>query len=374
MLRYATGYKQIAALVGLTAALMAGATGAALAAPHDATTKPTVTVIGTGGTIAGLAASRVDFQTYKGDQLSAADLVKFLQPEVGGIANVESTEFSEEGANDQPISHYYYDLSKLVDERLKKADAVVVSAGTRTVEDLAYWLDLTVRSPKPVVVTGSERPWNVISSDGPANLYNAVALAASGRTKCFGTVVMLNDEILAARDATKTNTLRLDAFQGRALGVLGVVDERRIRLLHAPARVQSCGHAAWRTPFDLSKLSQARLPSVEIGYSYAGAGGEEITAFAGAGARGIVMAGDPSTRQYEAALEAIKHGVVFVAANRNISGAVYDPGVPGVVAAEDLLPQKARLLLMLSLALTGNVEQIQHWFSVYGVPQFEPTG
>src|SRR5262245_24399354 len=107
VLKYAAGRGRAAALLGLIAALMASTTGAAKAAPRAAAAKPSVTVIGTGGTISGLAENRADFETYKGDQLKASDLVKFLRPEVNGIADVETTEFQEEAAGDQPISHYY---------------------------------------------------------------------------------------------------------------------------------------------------------------------------------------------------------------------------------------------------------------------------
>jgi L-asparaginase len=364
-----SGRKTVATLLCLAAALMAG--GPELATADTPPAKPSVAVIGVGGTIAGVAESRVGFQTYAGGRLSAADLVEYLQPEVGAIADVRASDFRRSDATGYRLG-FYYDLSKLIDEQLEQVDAVVVATATQTMEELAYWLDLTVRSPKPVVVTGSMRTWNVISSDGPANLYNAVMLAASDRTRCFGSVVMLNDEIFAARDATKTSTLRLDSYQAWEVGVLGAIDEKRIRLPHAPARVQSCGDARWRTPFDLSKVARDRLPRTEIVYAYADAGGEAITGFADSGVRGIVVAGDPSVPQFQAAQSAIRQQIVFVAANRNGSGAVYDSGVPGVVAAEDLLPQKARLLLTLSLAMSDDLGQIKAWFSEYGAPQFIP--
>jgi L-asparaginase len=259
-------------------------------------------------------------------------------------------------------------MSTLVDERLAEADAAVVLCGTRGLEELAYWLDLTVRSPKPVTITGSMRPWNALGSDGPANLYNAIVLASAGRTTGFGTVVMLNDRILAAREATKGSTLRLDTYESREWGVLGTIDAANIRLLRAPARLRQHGSPLWTTPFDLSAVSA--LPRTEIAYSYVDASGDAITAFAAAGARGIVIAGDPSDRQGPAVKSAIAGGTVIVAANRNTSGAVYETGVPGIISAEDLLPQKARLLLTLGLALTSDLDQLRSWFHEYGVPEF----
>ncbi|MDT4990098.1 MAG: L-asparaginase, partial [Micromonosporaceae bacterium] len=248
--------------------------------------------------------------------------------------------------------------------------AAVVLCGTRPLEELAYWLDLTVRSPKPVVVTGSIRPWNAFGGDGPANLYNAIALASSGRTTGFGTVVLFNDRILAARDATKASTLRLDTYESREWGVLGMVDAANIRLLRAPARVRHHGTPRWATPFDLAQIAAETLPRTEIAYSYADASGAAITAFGRAGVPGIVMAGDPSDRQGAAIKEAIKGGAVFVAANKNTSGSVYETGVPGIIPAEDLLPQKARVLLTLGLALTDDLTRLRSWFREYGVPEF----
>lgn len=328
-----------------------------------------VAVIGTGGTIGGIAPSRTDFQTYKGGQLTAADLVDALRAEVGSLAELETTEFRGDSPPGLKLADYH-DLTMLVDQYLEHCDAVVITTGTQLMEELAYWLDLTVRSPKPVVVTGSLRPWNVLGSDGPSNLYNALVLAAGGRTAGFGTVVLLNDEILAARDVTKTSTLRLNAFQSRQFGVLGTVDGGQVRLLRAPARVRLSGTPEWATPFDLTTIARADLPRVEIVYTYVDAGGEAIRAFVDGGARGVVVAGDPSIPQFEAIQHGVKQGLIVVAGNRNGSGAVYDTGVPGVVAAEDLLPQKSRLLLLLALARTDDVEQIASWFAEYGVPQF----
>ncbi|MER5755692.1 asparaginase [Streptomyces sp. NPDC002088] len=327
--------------------------------------KPKVAVIGTGGTITGVAEDRADFEEYDGSSLPIADIVDGLRPELDAVAEVTTAEGPEQTAMTD-----YYDLSLQVDRALRTADAVVVTAGTKSLEELAYFLDLTVRSPKPVIVTGSMRPSNVFSADGPANLYNSIVLAASERTRCFGTVVMLNDEILAAREATKTSTLRLDTFQAREQGVLGTVDGERVRLLRAPARIQNCGKNSWRTPFDVSEMDRDKLPRTEIVASYPDAGGEAITAFAEAGAKGIVVAGDPSPEEASALRAVLGKGATVVAGSRTGSGAVYDAGAPGVLPAEDLLPQKARILLLLTLATTREPEDIAKRFARYGVPQF----
>ncbi|MBO1334090.1 asparaginase [Streptomyces sp. VRA16 Mangrove soil] len=349
----------------VVAALLAGLVPTLPAAAKTDDGKPKVAVIGTGGTITGVAGNRADFEEYEGSSLPISDIVQGLRPELDAVARVTTSE-----GPDKTAMTDYYDLSRQVDRQLRTADAVVVTAGTKSLEELAYFLDLTVRSSKPVIVTGSMRPSNAFSADGPANLYNSIVLAASGRTHCFGTVVMLDDEILAAREATKTSTLRLDTFQAREQGVLGTVDGPRVRLLRAPARIQKCGEDDWRTPFDVSKIDRNSLPRTEIVASYPDSGGEAITAFADAGAKGIVVAGDPSPGEATALRGVLGKGVTVVAAARTGSGAVYDAGAPGVVPAEDLLPQKARILLLLTLATTREPEDIAKRFARYGVPQF----
>ncbi|GAB3158681.1 L-asparaginase 2 [Micromonospora sonneratiae] len=357
-----------APLTGMTAA--PGFVSVAASAPkRDALAK--VAVIGTGGTIAGKSESRVGFQSYQPGRTPTAELVQYLQPEVGQIADVSAVDFGGKGSGEYTIAEYH-DLTRLVDEQLARADAVVVATGTQTMEELAYWLDLTVRSPKPVVVTGSMRPWTVIGSDGAPNLYNAIVLAASRRTHCFGAVIMMNDEILAARDATKTSTTRLDTIQSPELGILGTVDEKRVRLLRAPARTRDCAQPQqWRTPFDLATMPRDRLVRTEVVYTYADAGGEPITALATAGVKGLVAAGTPSPQQTTALMAAMQSGVVVVAANRNNSGAVYDTPGP-VIPAEDLLPQKARLLLLLALSRSSDPAQVRSLFQRYGVTEFDP--
>ena len=370
-----------AALAVITAVVVGGASAASAdrtpaptgRASGSPARRPVVAVIGTGGTIAGVSASRVSFDDYRAGQLPVAKLVDALRPEVDEVADVRTVEYGDKASGDYTTADYH-DLSLLVDRQLATADAVVVTTGTQTMEEFGYWLDLTVRSSKPVVLTGAMRPWTVIGSDGPPNLYNAILLAASRTTRCFGSVVMLNDEIFAARDVTKTDTSRLDTFASPELGELGTIDGSQIRLRRAPARVQYCARPErWRTPFDLTKVARDGVPKVEIAYTYQGASGDAVTAFAAAGAKGIVLAGSPSPMQLAAAERAISAGVVFVAASRNTSGAVY-VSQPGLIAAEDLRPQKARILLQLALAFSSDPAQVPVWFARYGLTQFQAAG
>ncbi|MEU1785595.1 asparaginase [Streptomyces sparsogenes] len=333
---------------------------------------PKVAVIGTGGTIAGVSRTRVSFQDYESGKLPVSRLVNDLKPEVDAIADVSTQQFGNKDSNNYSIAEYRR-LTAAVDRALKTEDAVVVTTGTDTMEEFAYWLDLTVRSDKPVVLTGAMRPWTVVGSDAPANLYNAIHLAASGKTTCYGTVVMLNDQVQAAREVRKTDALRTDTFNSGASGELGVVDQDHIRLNRAPARVQQCGKKSWETPFDLAKTGRT-LPRVEIAYSYQGAGGEAVKAFADAGADGIVTAGTGaggvSPQMSEARADAVKNGVLFASASRTGSGAVYDDHTDGVIGAQDLTPQKARLLLLLSLTKTHDQDRIRHWFATLGTARF----
>lgn len=360
----------------LCLAAVAGATVSGAGAQEDEKRGgdlPKVAVIGTGGTISGVSRTRTSFQDYESGKLPVSKLVNDLRPEVDAVADVTTEQFGNKGSGSYTIGEYR-ELTASVDAALKKNDAVVVTTGTDTMEEFAYWLDLTVRSDKPVVLTGSMRPWTVIGTDAPANLYNAITLAASDRTRCYGTVLMLNDQVQAAREARKTDALRMDTFTSGASGELGVIDQDTVRLNRAPARVQKCGKKSWQTPFDLDRIARKPLPKVEIAYSYQDAGGEAVKAFADGGAEGVVTAGTGaggiSPAMSAARTAAVKKGVLFASTTRTGSGAVYDDGTAGVIGAADLTPQKARLLLLLSLAATDDERTVRSWFRTLGTAEF----
>lgn len=188
---------------------------------------------------------------------------------------------------------------------------------------------------------------------------------------------MLGDEFHAARDVTKTSAYRMDTFQTRELGVLGWVDGSSIKVGRAPARVAACDNPQrWATPFDLSTITAADIPRTEIFYSYQQAGGEAITGFADAGVKGIVTAGTGagglSGAQGTARTAAVAKGVVFISTTRTGSGSVYGGTTGSVIPGDDLLPQKARLLLMLSLAYAkGDVDKVRTWVSTIGNPEWD---
>ncbi|MNW32682.1 L-asparaginase 2 precursor [compost metagenome] len=332
---------------------------------------PKVQVIATGGTMAGQSVDATSFTNYKAGTLLIEDMVKSL-PNKDKIAEVSTYQFGNSGSSAYTMQQLY-ELSLKVDEALKTQDGVVVTTGTDTMEEIAYFLDLTVRSPKPVVITGSMRPWTVIGTDAPANLYNAIKLAASGKTKYFGTVLMLNDEFHAARDVTKSNSYRTDTFVTPEIGALGYIDGDVISVYRAPFRALKPA-TSWATPFDLTKISKSDLAKVEIAYSYQDAGAGAISGYVATGAKGIVTAGTGaggiSKAMSEERKAAIEKGVVFVTTTRTGSGSNYSSG-EGIIAGGNLNAAHARVMLLLSLSFSKDFETIKGWFETYGYGQIE---
>ncbi|WP_309492398.1 asparaginase [Paenibacillus anseongensis] len=334
---------------------------------------PNVIVIATGGTLAGKATDATSFQTYQAGTYLMSDLVNQL-PNKDKIANVNTYQFGNKGSGSYSIGDLY-DLSLAVDQALEVYDGVVVTSGTDTMEEIAYFLDLTVRSEKPVVVTGAMRPWDVIGTDGPANLYNAIKLAGSGKTKSFGTVLMLNDTIQAAREVTKTNAHRMDTFETPILGALGYIDETNISIYRATARALKAGETDWATPFDLKTITKDKLPAVEIAYAYQDAGGGAINGLVADGVKGIVTAGTGaggiSSKMSAARSNAIKQGVIFVTTTRTGSGTMYPSSSNGIIAGDSLNAQHARIMLLLSMAFSSDFNVIKGWFGTYGTQDVE---
>jgi len=271
---------------------------------------------------------------------------------------------------------------------------VVVTSGTDTLEETAYFLDLTVRSEKPVVVVGSMRNPSTLGYEGAANLLEGVRVAADPQSRGKGTLVVLNDEINAAREVTKTDARRLQTFQTRGYGLLGVVDADRVVYYRAPVK-----RHMHTSEFDVSKITT--LPRVDIAMVYQGATGDVIKAMVDQGAKGIVIAsagaGATSGTQGEGIRYAIEKGVFVVTSTRTGSGRIVGRGAspdgaradggeatqgaaPSAaggqrgdfatgarfrVAGEDLAPVKARILLMLALTATQDQAEIQRMFTEY---------
>lgn len=340
------------------------------------TALPNVIVIGTGGTLAGKARDNdpTNFQSYAAGTFLIADLVDQL-PRKDKIADVETYQFGNKGSGGYTMKDLY-DLSLAVDQALKTYDSAVVTTGTDTMEEIAYFLDLTVQSDKPVVVTGAMRPWDVIGTDGPANLYQAIKVAASNKTKYYGTVIMLNDVIHAAREVTKSNSTRMDTFNTPMLGALGYVDDSAVRMYRLNARALKAGKSDWATPFDLTKISKESLPLVGVVYNYQEASGGQIRGLVADGVKGIVTAGTGaggiSSGLSSARTQAIRDGVIFVSTTRTGSGSVYGSS-NGNIAGDNLNAQHARVLLMLSLAFSDDYNQIKTWFETVGTQDISVT-
>ena len=326
-----------------------------------------VRVVATGGTIAGRAAGPGQLSGYRSGVIPVEELLAVV-PDINEIANVSAEQYSNVGSTSLLPSDWLalaQRINVLFTEGVDghAVDGVVVTHGTDALEETAYFLNLTVRSDKPVVIVGAMRPATAVSADGPLNLMNAIQVAADERARGRGALVVLNQEINAARDATKTNALRVQTFQSRVWGALGTVDPdgpvfyRRLEKRHTAD-----------SEFDVSGLSAEELPRVDISYTYNGADGTDIRAFAAAGARGVIIAGSgggATTRaQSEAADEVAEQGVIVVRSSRTGSGRVRG-GRGNSVAADDLTPQKARILLMVALAHTDDPAELRRIFTSY---------
>lgn len=341
----------------------------ALAAPASAQTSalPKVHLIATGGTISNRDGGRLTVQELAA---SMPGIERQAALSVEQFANVASSQLTLD---------QWLRLARRVNEALA-ADptlaGVVVTSGTDTLEETAFFLHLTVRDPRPVVVVGSMRNPSTLGYEGAANLLEAVRTAAAPSARDKGVLVVLNDEINSARDVTKTDALRLQTFQSRPLGVLGIVD--RDRVVFARQIVQR--HTA-RSEFDVSTVQS--LPRVDVLMVYQGASGDLIRAAVDAGARGIVMAtagaGATSGTQDDALDYAASKGVFIVTSTRTGSGRIAPPpeAAPAglsparqrrramTIAAEDHSPVKARVLLMLALTRTQDRADVQRMFSEY---------
>jgi L-asparaginase len=317
-------------------------------------TLPRVTVITTGGTIDSATTHRLQLAGYVelGLRLEPGELVASIAPELASIATVTELPFRRLRAHaitDADLA----DLATAIRGSFERdeADGAVVTHGTNTLEETAWFLHLVIEGDRPVVICGAMRPATALSADGPLNLVNAVRLAGSREARGLGALVLLDDTIHAARSATKADTMRVSAFHDGAAGPLGWVDgDGRIVLASVPARGTGLRGA-------FSGVDLADLPRVDIVASYQGADGALVEAAIAAGARGIVNAGTGAgypTPGEEAALErAAAAGVQVVQATRVGGGRV--PPVPklaerGWLAAGDLNPWKARILLRLALA------------------------
>jgi L-asparaginase len=345
--------------------ILAVMTSLALASPAQA--KPKIKILATGGTIAGAQTSSTEVG-YKSGSFSVDDLIKAV-PHLGDLADLSGEQVANIGS--QTMNHeVWLKLAARVNAVLQgDTDGVVITHGTDTMEETAYFLSLVVKSDKPVVLVGSMRPATATSADGPANLYNAVALAASSEAHGLGPLVVLNDEIHYAREAQKMNSTSLNTFQSPNRGRAGVMNVGTIHLFS-----KNTAKHTTKSDFSVDGKTIADLPRVEVVYSYANLGPEIINFLVKDGAKGIVLAGVGDGNSTDAAIAALsdaaKKGVAVVRATRTGSGLVVrnvevDDDKLGFITSMELSPQKARILLMLGLMKTSDPKKLQQYFMEY---------
>jgi L-asparaginase len=328
-----------------------------------------VRIIATGGSIAGIGPHRLDYLLYSelGQRLTIEQMLARI-PEAQEIAEVQAENLTSVGSTSIGPQEWLQ-LAQRIQQLFQEdphLSGVVVTHGTATLEETAYFLHLTVKSPKPVIITGAMRPPTAVSSDADLNLLDAIRIAACPEAAGRGVLTVLNNEIQSGRDVTKGNTLRVDTFHSNHYGFLGYADsEGQVVFYRAVTR-----HHTTATPFDVAGLST--LPRVDIIYAYGGADGLLIDAARQLGSAGLVLAGFGSgtfpPTFLEAGARAARDGLPVVLASRSTSGRIImtpKKAEAGFLVADDLLPQKARILLMLALTRTTDRRDIQEMFFTY---------
>lgn len=324
--------------------------------------KPTIYILATGGTIAGSGSGELD-TSYTSGTVTVDKLIAAV-PEINKIATIKGEQISNIGSQEMN-NEVWLKLAKRVNELLAKdADGIVITHGTDTMEETAYFLNLTVKSNKPIVMVGAMRSSSSLSADGPLNLFNAVNVAINKQSTGKGVVVVMNDEIHAAREVTKTHTSGVDTFKSPNAGKIGTVFYGKVKYYMSPTRKHTKTSA-----FDISKIKS--LPKVDIIYNHSNDNPLFVNAAVEDGAKGIINAGMGNGNPYPTVLEALgeasKNGVVVVRDSRVGSGETtmegeVDDAKYGFLTSDNLNVQKARVLLMLALATTDNKDKIQEYF------------
>lgn len=338
-------------------AVVIGNPSTASAQQKPAAALPEVLIVATGGTIASTG-------NYYGDRTGSVSHIAIqglmkAAPGIEKLATLSTDQFSNVASGSiGPVQ--WLALSRRIAATLRerpRLSGIVVTHGTDTMEETAYFLDLTVPGDRTVVVTGAMRPADGIGADGPANLYNAIRVAAAPVSRGRGTMVLMNDRLYAAREVTKTNTSRVETFQAPEHGPIAITDYDTLFFNRT--------RSARRQSFDLSTIQE--LPRVDIVYSYGGADSVLIDAAVAAGAKGIVVAGvgggGATPAQTVALQRARDKGVIVVSGSRTGSGRVRPSATQ--IAAGDLNVQKARILLMLALTRTSDRAEIARIFEQY---------
>lgn len=327
---------------------------------------PHVVILATGGTIAGAAPTEVQ-SGYQSGQVGVDILINAV-PQLKEIAIVSGEQISNIGSQDMS-DEVWLKLAKRCNELLKQddVDGIVITHGTDTMEETAYFLNLVLKSKKPVVLTCSMRPSTALSADGPLNIYNAVAVAGSKDSWDRGVMVVANDLIHSARAVVKSNTTAVETFISPGVGPLGTVNYGDINFFDYPDK-----KFTYQTPFSVDGLTS--LPRVDIIAIYENAPGDLIKASVDFGSKGIVTSGLGNGNMPKACVEACEYAVskdvVVVRAARVLTGFVgrnieLDDDALGFDASYELIPSKARVLLRLALLTTNDPVKIQEYFDMY---------
>jgi L-asparaginase len=329
--------------------------------------KPNIMILATGGTIAGKGTA--GGHGYTSGQFNVQDLIS-ATPGVEKIANLKGEQLANIGSqdmNDQVWLKLANRINQL--EASNDVDGIVITHGTDTMEETAYFLNLVVKGDKPVVLVGSMRPATAVSADGPGNLLDGVITAASPGARGRGVLVAMNDTVFNARDIVKTNTTSLETMASPERGIAGkVVEGDKVTWFE-----QSDKKHTSKSEFSVANLTQ--LPKVDILYAYANMDPALIQAAVNSGAKGIVVAGVGDGNMTKPALDALtqaaKHGVIVVRSSRVGSGAVLrnaevNDDELGFVASGELNPAKSRVLLQLALtAPRHSAQDVQRMFTQY---------
>ncbi|MCY4452670.1 MAG: asparaginase [Immundisolibacterales bacterium] len=332
---------------------------------------PRIAVIGTGGTISSVGRHNLELVEYI-TLKRKYDVHELLArvPEADRVANVVPIPYAAVSSTSIEPGNWL-ELNERIHSLVEEdpdLDGIVLTHGTATLEETAYFLGLTLKVDRPVVVTGAQRPASALSTDAFLNIVNALRVAGSEAARGLGVLVMLNDEIHAAREVAKTSTQRLQTFRTPDFGALGQADADGVNIYRHPVR-----RRAPDTEFDVRGTAADELPRVDVSLSYAGADGTDIDAYVAAGAKGIVVAGFApglNTKGQVAAIErAHEEGVVLVQSSRVGSGRVPplagDQQLPDPVVADNLTPWKARILLMLGLRESQDRDELRRMFATY---------
>ena len=333
---------------------------------HAQAKKPNIVILATGGTIAGAASSGTQLG-YKSGAVTI-DAMLAAVPGVGDLATVKGEQISNVGSQDMSFD-ILLKVAKRINELAKGADVdgIVITHGTDTLEESAFFLNLTVKTDKPVVMVGSMRPSTAVSADGPLNLFNAIGVAVDPQAKGRGVLVVMNDSIHAAHSLTKTSTTAVQTFDSPVRGLVG---------LASYGKNDFFSHPEWKhttqTEVDISQVTA--MPRVDIIYTYVDSPPDLIDAAVTNGARGIVIAGvgngNMNAAVVKAAAAAVKKGVTVVRSSRVMTGTVgrnveLNDDELGFIASDELNPQKARILLTLSLLKKPTPAQLQTMYRTY---------